>query len=125
MAIRSEAADGGGSRRRLCSSRRGAKQLAQGSGSSQALTQVRRRDSARQKLPDANLALISVAGEYAAELANQAVLDRTLNVMMFSQYVTPKTKSNLKTRAREKGLLVMGRDCGTSTIAATLLAFAT
>lgn len=32
--------------------------------------QVRRWDSACQKLPDANLALISVAGEYAAELAN-------------------------------------------------------
>lgn len=47
------------------------KQLAQGSGSSRALTQVRRWDSASQKLPDANLALISVAGEYAAELANQ------------------------------------------------------
>ncbi len=45
------------------------KQLAQGSGSSQALTQVRRWDSACQKLPDASLALISVAGEYAAELA--------------------------------------------------------
>ncbi len=49
------------------------KQLAQGSGSSQSLTQVRRWDSACQKLSDASLALISVAGEYAAELANQAL----------------------------------------------------
>ncbi len=39
------------------------KQLAQGSGSSQSLTQVRRWDSACQKLSDASLALISVAGE--------------------------------------------------------------
>ena len=80
-------------------------------------------DSASQKLPDANLALISVAGEYAAELANQA-LDRNLNVMMFSDNVTLEDESQLKTRAREKCLLVMGPDCGTSMIAATPLAFA-
>lgn len=100
------------------------KQLAQGSGSSQSLTQVRRWDSACQKLSDANLALISVAGEYAAELANQA-LDRNLNVMMFSDNVTLEDEIQLKTRAREKGLLVMGPDCGTSMIAATPLALLT
>ncbi|HDC2712595.1 TPA: acyl-CoA synthetase FdrA, partial [Escherichia coli] len=71
----------------------------------------------------ANLALISVAGEYAAELANQA-LDRNLNVMMFSDNVTLEDEIQLKTRAREKGLLVMGPDCGTSMIAGTPLAFA-
>lgn len=49
--------------------------LAQGSGDSQTLTQVRRWDSACEKLPDANMAVVSVAGEYAAELAHQA-LDR-------------------------------------------------
>lgn len=99
------------------------KQLAQGSGSSRALTQVRRWDSACQKLPDASLALISVAGEYAAELANQA-LDRNLNVMMFSDNVTLEDEINLKA-ARGKGLLVMGPDCGTSMIAGTPLALLT
>ncbi len=64
---------------------------------------MRRWDSACQKLPDANLALISVAGEYAAELANQA-LDRNLNVMMFSDNVTLEDEIQLKTRAREKRL---------------------
>lgn len=64
------------------------------------MTQVRRWDSACQKLSDANLALISVAGEYAAELANQA-LDRNLNVMMFSDNVTLEDEINLKP-AREK-----------------------
>lgn len=113
-----------GSRRRLCSSLKTAKTTGAGFRQRQALTQVRRWDSASQKLPDANLALISVAGEYAAELANQA-LDRNLNVMMFSDNVTLEDETNLKTRAREKGLLVMGKpDCGTSMIAATLLAFA-
>lgn len=123
VAIRSEAADAGIAQAVMQQLEEALKQLAQGSGSSQALTQVRRWDSASQKLPDANLALISVAGEYAAELANQA-LDRNLNVMMFSDNVTLEDEIQLKTRAREKGLLVMGPDCGTSMIAATPLAFA-
>ncbi|HHQ9678188.1 TPA: acyl-CoA synthetase FdrA [Escherichia coli] len=123
VAIRSEAADAGIAQAIMQQLEEALKQLAQGSGSSQSLTQVRRWDSACQKLPDASLALISVAGEYAAELANQA-LDRNLNVMMFSDNVTLEDEIQLKTRAREKGLLVMGPDCGTSMIAATPLAFA-
>ena len=123
VAIRSEAADAGIAQAIMQQLEEALKQLAQGSGSSQSLTQVRRWDSACQKLSDANLALISVAGEYAAELANQA-LDRNLNVMMFSDNVTLEDEIQLKTRAREKGLLVMGPDCGTSMIAATPLAFA-
>ncbi|MSL25250.1 acyl-CoA synthetase FdrA [Escherichia coli] len=123
VAIRSEAADAGIAQAIMQQLEEALKQLAQGSGSSQALTQVRRWDSACQKLPDASLALISVAGEYAAELANQA-LDRNLNVMMFSDNVTLEDEIQLKTRARDKGLLVMGPDCGTSMIAATPLAFA-
>lgn len=85
--------------------------------------QVRRWESACQKLPEANMTLISVAGEYAAELANQA-LDRNLNVMMFSDNVTLEDEINLKRRAQDKGLLVMGPDCGTAMIAGTPLAFA-
>lgn len=69
------------------------------------------------------MTLISVAGEYAAELANQA-LDRNLNVMMFSDNVTLEDEINLKRRAQDKGLLVMGPDCGTAMIAGTPLAFA-
>lgn len=95
VAIRSEAADAGIAQAVMQQLEEALKQLAQGSGSSQALTQVRRWDSACQKLPDANLALISVAGEYAAELANQA-LDRNLNVMMFSDNVTLEDEINLK-----------------------------
>ena len=116
VAIRSEAADAGIAQAIMQQLEEALKQLAQGSGSSQALTQVRRWDSACQKLPDASLALISVAGEYAAEVANQA-LDRNLNVMMFSDNVTLEDEIQLKSRAREKGLLVMGPDCGTSMIA--------
>lgn len=102
VAIRSEAADAGIAQAIMQQLEEALKQLAQGSGSSQSLTQVRRWDSACQKLSDANLALISVAGEYAAELANQA-LDRNLNVMMFSDNVTLEDEINLKP-AREKRL---------------------
>ncbi len=49
-----------------------------------------------------------MAGEYAAELAEQA-LDRSLNVMIFSDNVTLDDEIRLKRRARDKGLLVMGR----------------
>ncbi|MDI3359845.1 acyl-CoA synthetase FdrA [Lelliottia sp. V89_10] len=97
--------------------------LAQGSGDSQTLTQVRRWDSACEKLPDANIAVVSVAGEYAAELAHQA-LDRDKNVLIFSDNVTLEDEIALKRRARDKGLLVMGPDCGTAIIAGTPLAFA-
>lgn len=95
VAIRSEAADAGIAQAIMQQLEEALKQLAQGSGSSQSLTQVRRWDSACQKLSDANLALISVAGEYAAELTNQA-LDRNLNVMMFSDNVTLEDEINLK-----------------------------
>ncbi|EFH2732961.1 ABC transporter substrate-binding protein [Escherichia coli] len=56
VAIRSEAADAGIAQAVMQQLEKALKQLAQGSGSSQALTQVRRWDSASQKLPDANLA---------------------------------------------------------------------
>lgn len=84
---------------------------------------VRRWQSAMQKLPQANMTLISVAGEYAAELAHQA-LSSEKNVMIFSDNVTLEDEIALKTRARDKGLLVMGPDCGTAMIAGTPLAFA-
>ncbi|WP_413111539.1 acyl-CoA synthetase FdrA [Thaumasiovibrio sp. DFM-14] len=91
--------------------------------SGQRLVTVRRWQTAQAKLADANLALISVAGEYAADLANQA-LDRDLNVMMFSDNVALEQEVALKQKAAAKGLLVMGPDCGTAMIAGSPLAFA-
>ncbi|WP_194205326.1 acyl-CoA synthetase FdrA [Superficieibacter sp. 1612_C1] len=99
------------------------KTLAQGASGGQSLQQVRRWESACQKLTDANVTLISIAGEYAAELAHQA-LDHNKNVMIFSDNVSLEDEIALKTRARDKGLLVMGPDCGTAIIAGTPLAFA-
>ncbi|MDM3380085.1 acyl-CoA synthetase FdrA [Citrobacter sp. Cb003] len=123
VAIRTEAADESITQAILQQLDESLQQLAQATGGSQTLLQVRRWESACQKLPEANMTLISVAGEYAAELANQA-LDRNLNVMMFSDNVTLEDENNLKRRAQDKGLLVMGPDCGTAMIAGTPLAFA-
>ncbi|WP_312816084.1 acyl-CoA synthetase FdrA [Atlantibacter subterraneus] len=99
------------------------KTLAQGNAGGSRLVQARRWESACQKLPQANLLLISVAGEYAAELAQQA-LDNQKNVMIFSDNVPLEQEIALKTAAQKKGLIVMGPDCGTAILAGTPLAFA-
>ncbi|MCS3409729.1 acyl-CoA synthetase FdrA [Serratia sp. AKBS12] len=96
--------------------------VSQGNGNGQALPTARRWQSACEKLPDANLTLISVAGEYAAELAERA-LERQQNVMIFSDNVSLEQEVALKQRARARQLLVMGPDCGTAVVAGVPLAF--
>jgi FdrA protein len=73
--------------------------------------------------PAANLALISVPGEYAAAEAMKA-LRLGLNVMLFSDNVSLADEVALKRAARERGLLVMGPDCGTAIIDGVALGFA-
>jgi len=73
--------------------------------------------------PDANLALISTPGSYAASEARQA-LELGLNVMIFSDNVTIPQEVTLKQQARENDLLVMGPDCGTAYLNSKPLAFA-
>jgi FdrA protein len=73
--------------------------------------------------PQANLALISVPGAFAAQEARNA-LERGLNVMVFSDNVSIDDEVALKRFAREQGLLVMGPDCGTALINGAPLAFA-
>lgn len=74
-------------------------------------------------VPDANLALISVPGTYAAMEADRA-LDEDLNVFIFSDNVSLEDEVYLKKKANEKGLLVMGPDCGTGIIHGIPIAFA-
>jgi FdrA protein len=74
-------------------------------------------------MPHANLALISVPGDYAALEARKA-LGAGLNALVFSSGVRLEEERELKRLANEKGLLVMGPDCGTALIAGTPLAFA-
>ena len=74
-------------------------------------------------LPGANLALISVPGEFAADEARKA-LRRNLHVMIFSDNVPLAEEAALKTEARERGLLMMGPDCGSAIISGAPLGFA-
>ncbi|WP_010530286.1 acyl-CoA synthetase FdrA [Lentibacillus jeotgali] len=84
---------------------------------------VRTWEMAENKLPTADVALISIAGEHATAEANKA-LDRGLNVFMFSDNVPVEDELQLKTRAQEEGLIVMGPDCGTGILDGVPMAFA-
>ncbi len=79
--------------------------------------------SAQDILPAANLALISVPGDFAAAEARKA-LRTGLNVMLFSDNVSLSEEVLLKREAVAAGLLVMGPDCGTAIIGGVPLAFA-
>jgi len=74
-------------------------------------------------LPNANLVLISVPGSYAAREARGA-LSRGFHVMLFSDNVPIEEEIALKAEAYERGLLMMGPDCGTALINGVPLGFA-
>jgi FdrA protein len=76
-----------------------------------------------QKMPDANLALISVPGHFAPAEARKA-LALGLHVMIFSDNVSIEEEVALKREARALGRLVMGPDCGTAIIGGMPLGFA-
>jgi FdrA protein len=80
-------------------------------------------ECAVRALPGANVALISIAGRYAAEQARQA-LEAGLHVMLFSDNVSLVSEIALKNLAHQKGLLLMGPDCGTAILNGVPLAFA-
>jgi succinyl-CoA synthetase alpha subunit len=70
-----------------------------------------------------NLALIAVPGAQAAIEAHQA-LSAGLHVFLFSDGVPVDEEVALKRRARDRGLLVMGPECGTAIINGVGLGFA-
>jgi FdrA protein len=70
-----------------------------------------------------NVALVSVPGEYAAFEADRA-LTRGLHVFLFSDHVSLEDEIALKRRGAERGLLVMGPECGTAMLAGVGLGFA-
>ena len=79
--------------------------------------------SALNASPEANMVVISLPGEYAAFEAKKALLNN-LHVMIFSDNVSIEDELMLKTLAHERGLLVMGPDCGTAIINQKALCFA-
>ena len=73
--------------------------------------------------PDANLVLISTPGQFAAREARRA-LSNGKHVFIFSDNVSLSDELELKQIGREKGLLVMGPDCGTAIIDGVGIGFA-
>lgn len=99
-----------------------------------ALLQVRRGDggqdfrprslvSALKLLPAARWVLVSVPGRHAAGVAEEA-LDQGRNVFLYSDNVPVEREAELKRKARERGLLVLGPDCGTAVIGGAGFGFA-
>ncbi len=84
---------------------------------------IRTLEEAITRQPHSNLALISVPGAYAAHEAHRA-LERGLNVFLFSDNVPVESERSLKEYARQRGLVVMGPDCGTALIAGVGIGFA-
>src|SRR3990172_12628637 len=72
---------------------------------------------------DARLVSISLPGEHAAAPA-RAALERGRHVFCFSQHVSLEDELALKTLAVERGLLMMGPDCGTAILDGCGLGFA-
>jgi succinyl-CoA synthetase alpha subunit len=79
--------------------------------------------SAVKRVPEANLAIVSLPGQYAAREAMRA-LKQGLHVMLFSDNVSVDEEVKLKEFAHEAGLLMMGPDCGTAIINGSGLCFA-
>jgi len=79
--------------------------------------------AAARTLGDANVALISVPGEYAVLEAHRA-LTAGLHVFLFSDHVSAADELELKRRAAARGLLLMGPGCGTAMLGNVGLGFA-
>jgi FdrA protein len=74
-------------------------------------------------VPGANLAIVSVPGDYAALEAHKA-LSAGLHVLLFSDNVAVEDEIELKDRGRALGRLVMGPGAGTAWLGGTGLGFA-
>jgi FdrA protein len=80
-------------------------------------------ETAAKMLPDAQWVLVSVPGRYAAGVARQA-LRLNKHVFLYSDNVSLEDEIALKQEASQKGLLVMGPDCGTAIVNGIGLGFA-
>ena len=84
---------------------------------------ARTQPEALARLPDGNVAVVSVPGDYAA-LETHKALSEGLHVLLFSDNVPVDAEVELKTRAAQLGLLVMGPGAGTAMLGRTCLGFA-
>ncbi len=80
-------------------------------------------EAAAKMLPEAGWVLISVPGRFAAQVAREALaLGR--HVFLYSDNVSVTDEITLKRQARDRGLLMMGPDCGTAIVNGVGLGFA-
>lgn len=80
-------------------------------------------ETADQLLPDSHWVLVSVPGRYAAGVSREA-LRLGKHVFLYSDNVSLEDELDLKMKGSEKGLLVMGPDCGTAIVNGIGLGFA-
>jgi FdrA protein len=80
-------------------------------------------ETAAKMLPEAQWVLVSVSGRYAAGVSRQA-LRLNKHVFLYSDNVSLEDEVALKQEAAQKGLLVMGPDCGTAIVNGICLGFA-
>jgi FdrA protein len=84
---------------------------------------ARTMDVALTMMPNANLAFLSIPGAYVKREGLKA-LQKNLNLFIFSSNVPIEDEIELKQLGSERGLLVMGPDCGTSILNGVGLGFA-
>lgn len=95
-------------------------------GRSEALaTEYRYRglEAALAEHPEARWVVVSVPGAHAAAVAEEA-LAAGRHVLLFSDGVAVDDEVRLKGRARRRGLLLLGPDCGTAAVGGVGLGFA-
>lgn len=80
-------------------------------------------ESALEALPNTNLAVISIPGQYVKEVAMK-LLEKGIHIHLFSDHVPIEDEIELKKYASERGLLVLGPGAGTSIINGKAIAFA-
>jgi len=80
-------------------------------------------ERAMSVIGEADLAVVSIPGEYVAAEVKR-LLDRDIHAFVFSDNVSVADEVLLKRSARERGLLVMGPDCGTARLGGLPLGFA-
>lgn len=79
-------------------------------------------ESALGSFAGANLAVLSIPGQYVREVASQ-MIDRKMHIFLFSDHVPLTDEVELKRTAIANDLLFMGPEAGTSIVKGTVLGF--
>ncbi len=97
--------------------------LTESNSASSSVEKIQTLEDAFVTLPQSNLVVISLPGEFAARETRKS-LEAGKHVFLFSDNVSVQDEVSFKKFAAEQGLLVMGPDCGTSIIGGVGIGFA-